>query len=65
MNRSEINRYINDARNFFEQHQFYLPPWSTYSPADWQNITVKSYEISDNMLGWDITDFGSGDFIKT
>jgi D-lyxose ketol-isomerase len=42
-----------------------LPPWAYWSLTDWQKAQKENYrEIIDNMLGWDITDFGSGDFYK-
>ncbi len=64
MKRSEVNNYINDSLNFFQQHHFYLPAWATYSADDWQNADGTHHEIIDNMLGWDITDFGTGEFVK-
>jgi D-lyxose ketol-isomerase len=41
---------------------FYLPPFAYWSPEDWKNKGHEYDEIRDNMLGWDITDFGSGDY---
>ncbi|MCF6175896.1 MAG: D-lyxose/D-mannose family sugar isomerase [Victivallaceae bacterium] len=65
MKRSEINCYINDAIEFFNEQRFYLPAWAFYTPQDWQTIDPSHREIMDNMLGWDLTDFGSGAFLKT
>jgi hypothetical protein len=64
MKRSQINALIEDAKSFFSAHQFHLPPWAYWSPDDWQTKGDECREIIDNMLGWDITDFGSGDFEK-
>ena len=36
MKRSEINILIQQAMDFFGQHQFLLPPFAHWSPADWQ-----------------------------
>ncbi len=48
----------------FEKAGFYLPPFA-HLPADaWAGLGQEYDEIRDNMLGWDITDFGSGDFEK-
>lgn len=33
--------------------------------AEWAEKGDEIREIRDNMLGWDITDFGQGDFEKT
>ena len=36
----------------------------TWSPTDWKNKGPEYDEIRVNMLGWDITDFGSDDFYR-
>jgi len=64
MKRSEINQLIRDAKKFFEQRQFYLPPWAFRMPEDWAGRKGSVTEIVENGLGWDITDFGSGRFHK-
>jgi D-lyxose ketol-isomerase len=64
MNRSTINTLIQDALHFFDQHQFQLPPWARWTPADWRRRGAECDEIRRNLLGWDLTDFGSGDFDK-
>jgi D-lyxose ketol-isomerase len=62
MKRSEINQIIKNAKAFMAQKQFMLPPWAYWSVADWKKNKGDALEIIGNMLGWDITDFGSGDF---
>ncbi|MBN1789067.1 MAG: D-lyxose/D-mannose family sugar isomerase [Bacteroidales bacterium] len=62
MKRSEINQILNDAGAFMAQKQFILPPWAYWSVDEWRKNKEDAQEIIDNMLGWDITDFGSGDF---
>jgi D-lyxose ketol-isomerase len=62
MKRSEINQIIENAKAFLAEKQFYLPPWAHWSPDDWKANRQDTTEITENMLGWDITDFGSGDF---
>jgi D-lyxose ketol-isomerase len=62
MKRSEVNAIITDLEKFFAKHQFMLPEWASWSPEDWKGTYDKCSEIIDNKLGWDITDFGSGDF---
>ena len=64
MKRSEINRYINDAKNFFAEHQFHLPVWVDWSPAEWATKGEECEEIRRNQLGWDVTDFATGEFEK-
>lgn len=62
MKRSEINRYIREARELFESISFKLPPFGSWSPDDWRNKGCEADEIRDNQLGWDITDYGEGDY---
>ena len=62
MRRSEINTRIADAEAFFDSMSFRLPPWSRRKPEEWIGRRASESEIFDNMLGWDLTDFGSGDF---
>ncbi|MFW5821173.1 MAG: D-lyxose/D-mannose family sugar isomerase [Bacteroidota bacterium] len=64
MKRSEINRQIREAKFFFKELNFLLPEWGTWSPEDWKGRSEEVAEIVDNMLGWDLTDFGSGSFHK-
>jgi len=62
MNRSEINALIRDSIEFFDAMRFKLPPWAFWKPGDWKGKSESVEEIVDTMLGWDLTDFGSGDF---
>ncbi len=67
MKRSEINSLISSAKDFFWEQNFKLPPWAFWSLSDWKsnyNSANDPGEIINNMLGWDLTDFGSGDFIS-
>lgn len=62
MKRSEINQILKNAKSFMTEKQFILPPWAYWSVDDWKKNKEDASEIIENMLGWDITDFGSGDF---
>jgi D-lyxose ketol-isomerase len=62
MKRSEINHLIRESIGFFNQMNFKLPVWAFWKPAEWKGKYETCSEIADNMLGWDLTDFGSGDF---
>jgi D-lyxose ketol-isomerase len=64
MKRSEINQLIILSIDFLDQMNFKLPPWAFWSPEDWKGKYDSCSEVIDNMLGWDLTDFGSGDFHK-
>lgn len=62
MKRSEINNVIANSKDFFKEMNFRLPPWAYWKPADWNGKYDSCSEIVDNMLGWDLTDFGSRNF---
>ena len=64
MKRSEINEIMRQGIKFCEEMKFNLPPFCFWSPEDWKSKNSEYDEIRDNRLGWDITDFGSGDFEK-
>lgn len=64
MKRSEINSLMRSAEAFFDAMGFRLPPWAARRPADWKGRYASDSEIVDNGLGWDLTDFGSGDFAR-
>lgn len=65
MKRSEINTIIQSADSFIRQHGFHLPPFAYWTPQDWSKKGEEVSEIVQNHLGWDITDFGQGNFIKS
>ena len=62
MKRSEINQKIRETEAFIKEHGFHLPPFCNWTPDDWKEKGEECREIVDNMLGWDITDYGLGDF---
>ena len=60
--RSLINRSIAEAMEAFARYGVALPPFAFWSPAEWATKGPECDEIRDCMLGWDVTDFGRGDF---
>ena len=64
MKRSELNRIMKSALALAAEYRFALPPFVTWSMEEWRGKSHEYDEIKDNMLGRDITDFGSGDFHK-
>ncbi len=64
MKRSEINAIMQDAKKLFADYRITLPPFVLWTPEEWKTKGAEVQEIKDNMLGWDITDFGQGDFNK-
>lgn len=64
MKRSDINRVIEKTIRFAESRGMVFPPFAKWHIEDWKKADESCREIVDNMLGWDISDFGSGDFEK-
>jgi D-lyxose ketol-isomerase len=62
MKRSEINRIMREGIAFMEERRFLLPPFASWTPDAWRTKGPESAEIVERQLGWDITDFGGGDF---
>ena len=62
MKRSQINAIMRSADDFIQQCGFFLPPFAYWTPQDWDAMRPQAGEIIENGLGWDITDFGSGNF---
>lgn len=64
MKRSEINSIIRENKSVCTAARFFLPEWADWTPTDWAVKGNECAEIKANCLGWDITDFGSGDFAR-
>lgn len=64
MKRSEINQYLKEAEAFFRKFQYKLPPFADWTPQEFVRYAPEWKEMTDCELGWDITDFGHGDFLK-
>lgn len=64
LKRSVINKAINNAISFFRENIFPLPPFAYWTLNDWKKNRNNLTEIKKAGLGWDITDFGSGNFSK-
>jgi len=64
MKRSEINLRIKEMEKLIQDNGFHLPPFCHWTPGDWETKGSEYDEIRDNMLGWDITDYGHGNWEK-
>jgi D-lyxose ketol-isomerase len=62
MKRSEINAVIRDVDRFLQEHRFHLPPFAHWSPDAWAAKGNAVRQIVERGLGWDVTDFGRGEF---
>ncbi len=64
MKRSEINRIMDEADQLMARHGFVLPPFARWTPDAFKAKAIDIRHVIDARCGWDITDFGSGDFDK-
>lgn len=64
MKRSEINAVIDETLDWLRQLKVFLPPFAYWTPEDWLTKGPEYDELRENMLGWDVTDYGHGDFEK-
>lgn len=64
MKRSEINHAIKEMYTMLHNCKVSLPPFCNWTPQEWTEKGDEYDEIRDNMLGWDVTDYGTGDFKK-
>ena len=60
MKRSEVNDILLAGDAFIRSFGFRLPPFAYYRPEVMR--TKADTEIYARRLGWDITDYGAGDF---
>jgi len=64
MKRSELNKIMRENIEFIKEMKFNLPPFAYFTPEEWEEKGHEYDEIRNHMLGWDITDYGHGDFDK-
>ena len=64
MKRSEINRALREMETSLQKYRISLPPFCRFTPEEWKDKGADYDEIRDNMLGWDITDYGLNQFEK-
>ncbi len=62
MKRSEVNAALREMEAMLRAYRVSLPDFCGFTPEDWQGKGHDFDEVRDNMLGWDITDYGLGRF---
>ncbi|WP_299655192.1 D-lyxose/D-mannose family sugar isomerase [uncultured Jannaschia sp.] len=62
MKRSEINAIMADAHEMIRRHGFTLPPFADWTPEEFVKSLNRARHVIDARCGWDITDYGAGDF---
>ena len=64
MKRSEINHAIETAKKVFATLGIHLPPFAFWTVDDWKQKGSEATDLRKAMLGWDVTDFGRGQFAE-
>lgn len=62
MKRSEINDILLSADEMIRRHGFALPPFAYWTPEEFRAGADTARHLIDTRCGWDITDYGAGDF---
>ncbi|MEM9496405.1 MAG: D-lyxose/D-mannose family sugar isomerase [Pseudomonadota bacterium] len=62
MKRSRINQIMAEADEMIRHHGFTLPPFAYWTPDEFRARRASAARIIDARMGWDITDYGQGDF---
>ena len=64
MKRSRINDIIAESDDMMRKHGFVLPPFAYWTPDEFRARKDAANNVIDARCGWDITDYGDGDFDK-
>lgn len=62
MRRSQINAVIRQFEVLLAEHRFALPPFLHFTPREWAEKGPDYDGVRAAALGWDVTDYGEGDF---
>ncbi len=64
MKRSTVNSIMAEADELIRRHGFTLPPFAYWSPSEFKSRVEDgtAKRIADARMGWDITDYGQGDY---
>ena len=65
MNRSTINEILKEGQAFIESFGYVLPPFAHWTVEDWASKKAQAGAIIEAGLGWDITDYGLGQYEET
>ena len=64
MKRSKINDILREGDDFIRSFGFRLPPFAYWTPDQMMARRADISGILQARMGWDITDYGQGDFAK-
>ncbi len=64
MKRSQINKTLRAAESTLNEYRWALPAWASWTLTDHNANAKHSAWLRERQLGWDVTDFGDGNFEK-
>ncbi|WP_343082198.1 D-lyxose/D-mannose family sugar isomerase [Ostreiculturibacter nitratireducens] len=64
MKRSRVNEIMDAADEFIRSFGFVLPPFAYWTPDEFRTRRDVARRVIEARMGWDITDYGQGDFDK-
>ncbi len=64
MKRSEINAAIRNAEKMTQAYGWAMPDFAAWTPEDHKADPERHRWLSERQIGWDVTDFGQGDFAR-
>lgn len=62
MKRSRVNQIMAEADEMIRSYGFALPPFAYWTPEKFQREKDAAQNVITARCGWDITDYGAGDF---
>ena len=62
MKRSRVNDIIAEADEMIRRFGFVLPQFAYWTPSQFRANATEARALIDARCGWDITDYGQGDF---
>lgn len=62
MKRSQVNAALTWAKELLAKNNIHLPEYAYWDMDTWKANKDRLDTVRSVMLGWDITDFGTGDF---
>ena len=62
MKRSEVNAALLEAREMLQSCGWTLPTWADWNLHDYEQQPDIAHYLRQHQMGWDVTDFGSGNF---
>lgn len=62
MKRSRVNEILREADSYIRSFGYVMPPFAYLSPNEMKARRADLSTIVERRLGWDVTDYGKGDF---